>query len=478
MKEEVQQQNILTNNDNNIFYYLNNGQQDKCITLVKDNPDLINSTEDQYGLTILHLASQRKMFRLVKLILNLVYNDDDEIDNNNNNYKSQFDIDRVDLNQNTALHYACASSISEINPSSLTKANNNNNSNVPALGPKSITDHIPTVEDGADNYLVDDTKSNRFNIVKLLLERGSNPNLGNKQNYFPIHLACKEIDFYTVELLIDYDANAKQSHRKIIEVSNYSLQLRSLLPLSKYEEKRGNEKKEKLISKLENGTSVSNGPTCLHLCLSNLKKIKEITEKQYQERLKKQSPNNNNNKIISNEITPNIRIEKDHPLIKLIKLLCQKGCSPNQIDQVTGYNSFTHFICQWPTTNEDEYVKLVDTDIHEQLWESLVQEILLVFYHQYHLSLEKCSETSLDDQPGETPLGYCSMYSTRTLILRQILSSIQSVKQEVRDTIIEATNSRLQTPLFIAASIGNGSGVDELLEAGANPNHPDQFGNT
>ncbi|KAN0031721.1 hypothetical protein ACTFIV_005587 [Dictyostelium citrinum] len=523
----------------NIFKHLNKGEMDQCIELIEKDHSLVFSTEDHYGMTILHLASQKKMRRLVKRILDIV-SDDDLL-------STRFNIDTVDLNNNTALHYACTSSINDI--TTLTQQQQQQSID-------QITNNINNNNSDSDinsfMYLKE-KKSNRFSIVKLLLERGASSSIPNKMNLLPIHLACKEVDFKIVELLIenhnDYSVNMMEPQAKVLDSINFSLLFQSLQTssdkfLTNHEKERNEKKKDIILSKIDPTLKcIKNGPNCLHYSLSNLKRIKEVTLSLFLQFINNNNNNNNNNtsptsstssssssSSTSDSTSPQISqdlsmLERNHPLIKLIKLLLQKSCKPNHIDETTGKTPFHQFIEIFPTEENDliEFLKIDDQQVqqilkqqpqqstqrqnnnfiidnqHKEEFKNMISNLIYSItrlFQQYKYDFALSSRKSImesDKDIEETPLGQCCIYPTKKFILEQILNFFNNQQKQYinnnnnnnnnnqdlyNEKIINSINSRGQPALFIACSYGNIECVDLLLENGADPNIKDKYGST
>ncbi|KAF2078606.1 hypothetical protein CYY_000106 [Polysphondylium violaceum] len=437
---------IETQSNNTIIKAVGRGDQTDALKLLNDDNSLVfASSSDQYGTTILHLASQMKMYRLVKVLLNIIYDND----------QLEFDIDQKDINGNTALHYACSSSINELLNNS-SSSNNSNSNNIPIS---------PIVK--VNTEYLNDSKSTRAHIVTLLLERGATPDLLNNNNMSPMHLASKEIDFDTVQLLSSYNAKPTPHYKKI-DISSYSLKLQSLLPLTKYEESRLEEKKQSIHSKIDPATKGIKGPSCLHYSLSNLKLIKSISL---------DICNTATTAVQGKDI--DIKFEKQHPLLKLIKLFGDLLWNANEIDETTGRNAFSQFIHTWPCT-EEQVSELVESKEQEVMFSKLVFGIVRMLCQSDRFDLSRCNELSVfktDNDMAETPLGLCALYPAKILVLQQILNYLLTCTPvNVQHQVIESVNSKGQTALFLACSIGNHQAVNELLEAGANPNALDSFG--
>ncbi|KAK5582915.1 hypothetical protein RB653_004504 [Dictyostelium firmibasis] len=517
----------------NIFIHLNKGEMDECIELIEKDHSLVFSTEDHYGMTILHLASQKKMRRLVKRILDIV-SDDDLL-------STKFNIDTVDLNNNTALHYACTSSINDITTltqqqqqqqqqQSIEPINNNNNSS-----------------DINSFMYLKEKKSNRYSIVKLLLERGASSSISNKMNLLPIHLSCKEVDFKIVELLIDNHndrmVNMMEPQAKVLDSINFSLLFQSLQNssdkfLTNHEKERNEKKKDIILSKIDPTLKcIKNGPNCLHYSLSNLKRIKEVTLSLFLSFIttdnnspisscSSSSSSSSTSPTISTSNSPTqisqdlSMLERNHPLIKLIKLLLQKSCKPNHIDETTGKTPFHQFIEIFPTEENDliEFLKIDDQQVqqilqqrqpqlqsppqqnfiienhHREEFKNMISNLIysitrLFQQHKYDFTLSSQKSIMESDKDiEETPLGQCCIYPTKKFILEQILNFFKNQQQSNNNTnsnnnlynekIINSINSRGQPPLFIACSYGNIECVDLLLENGADPNIKDKYGST
>ncbi|EGC38183.1 hypothetical protein DICPUDRAFT_149165 [Dictyostelium purpureum] len=484
-----------------IFKHLNRGEMDQCIELIERDHSLVYSTEDHYGMTVLHLASSLKMRRLVKVILDIV-SDDDLLSRN-------FDINKQDNNGNTSLHYACASSISEITSP--------NPSQQQQISPTPI---VPEPSDINSFMYLKEKKSNRYSVVELLLERGASPTLANKTNMLPIHLACKEIDYKTVELLIenndDQDIKISEPHAKVLDAFNFSLLFQSLQPsiyLTKHEKERNEKKKDIILSKIDPSLKcVKQGPTCLHYSLSSLKKIKDLTISLFinnndslasstsslsssSSSSSHSSTSSPNTSKLHQQQSKDINIvERNHPLIKLIKLLLQKSCKPNHIDETTGKTAFQQFIHIFPSDENElnEFLNVPNADSENNFNEIFKEMIkVLIFsvtrlFHQYKYDFSLPSEKSImesDKDIEETPLGQCSMYTSKLMVLEQLLNFFNQTKiqgnessEENYQRVIDSLNNRNQPALFIACSYGNTKAVDLLLEAGSSPNMLDKFG--
>ncbi|EAL67981.1 hypothetical protein DDB_G0278759 [Dictyostelium discoideum AX4] len=512
----------------NIFKHLNKGEMDQCIELIEKDHSLVFSTEDHYGMTILHLASQKKMRRLVKRILDIV-SDDDLL-------STRFNIDTVDLNNNTALHYACTSSINDITTltqqqqqqqqqqQSVNQITNNNSSDINSF------------------MYLKEKKSNRFSIVKLLLERGASSSISNKMNLLPIHLACKEVDFKIVELLIenhnDYSVNMMEPQAKVLDSINFSLLFQSLQTssdkfLTNHEKERNEKKKEIILSKIDpNLKCIKNGPNCLHYSLSNLKRIKEVTLSLFLSFTNNSSSSppppptssSSSSSSSSDSTSPQISqdlsmLERNHPLIKLIKLLLQKSCKPNHIDETTGKSPFHQLIDIFPTEENDliEFFKIDDQQVqqilqqqpqqqpqqqrqnnnnnsnfiienhHKEEFKNMISNLIYSItrlFQQYKYDFTLSSRKSImesDKDIEETPLGQCCIYPTKKFILEQILNFFKNHNNNNNNNnekIINSINSHGQPALFIACSYGNVECVDLLLENGADPNIKDKYGST
>eukprot|EP01133_Synstelium_polycarpum_P006179 gene6179-7157_t len=407
--------------EHSIFSYVNMGNEERALRELEDDSTLLFATEDQYGLTVLHLASQRKMQRLVKRLIKVSQQFD------------SFDIDRRDLNGNTALHLACASAMSEL-----------------LFGQNSSTQATPDPCGNDDRAVV---ASDQLAIVDLLLERGACPDATNKLNYRPIHLASRAAQSAVVEKLVEYGVDVRAVHEKVLDVDHMSLQLQSLLPLTDYEERRKQERKDKILARLDDNRAIKNGPTCLHYALANLTNI--TSELRALQR--------------TSADPTLINWDRDCQYLALIKLLASKGCNPNAIDESTGRAPLSELIVAWPSSAED-LESLVSNGLAPFF--SLFLHKLLALLIRHGLNLSLCDARSLDGTvEGESALGHAAWSPARLLILREI---VHIARHDAG--VLEARNAKGQSPLFIACSMGNSPATTHLLEAGADPNTSDSFG--
>eukprot|EP01112_Ceratiomyxa_fruticulosa_P016635 TRINITY_DN5061_c0_g1_i1.p1 TRINITY_DN5061_c0_g1~~TRINITY_DN5061_c0_g1_i1.p1 ORF type:complete len:556 (-),score=120.37 TRINITY_DN5061_c0_g1_i1:213-1880(-) len=176
------------------FQALRENDTTRLHALITENPGLCSATEDSYGLTVLHFASQSGMVDIVKLILSL----------------NRDNIDVQDFSGNTPL-LLCSGGKSEA----------------------------------------------QIQTANVLIQGGANANIPNKETIHPLHLAAKNLVVPTLRSLLSKNANPIPLHTKISTISNYmnySLQLKSLHPLSKYDTNPMSSK-------------ITNGPTPLQYAL-------------------------------------------------------------------------------------------------------------------------------------------------------------------------------------------------------------------
>ncbi|GAM22416.1 hypothetical protein SAMD00019534_055910 [Acytostelium subglobosum LB1] len=434
-----------------IFSFINIGDSNKAIRLLEDDATLLFATEDHYGLTILHLAAQKRMATLIKHILKTSQAFD------------HFDIDKLDSNNNTALHYSCADSIAEISSSAATQMLMSQG----APSSPNAQQQVVVLSDDHDEQDYESRESRQLDIVKRLLDKGADPMAKNKLNLQPIHLATKSASYSVSALLVEYGADVKLPHEKLLDVDFMSLQLKSLLPLSSYEQRRSDERKQKIVERL-GGTRgvVKDGPTCLHYALGNvsalLRQIKELH-------------------------SMNVEAEslwgRDIPYVSLIQLLLSKGVNPNAIDIVTGHTPLSEFIHRFPDTMEllEQYGLSGGQQQQKLLRDHFIVVFrrilnLIVIDHSCDLSL--CDQPSMDGmESGDNVLTNSSSKPSKLLPLVCLLQTIKSLGSGT-DKVLEAKNSKGQTGLFVACSVGNIDAVGRLLEAGADANTSDTFGNT
>ena len=57
------------------------------------------------------------------------------------------------------------------------------------------------------NKIIESKKKNKHDVLKKILEMGSDPNIRDSNGWCPLHYACNYGDFESVKILLDYKAN-------------------------------------------------------------------------------------------------------------------------------------------------------------------------------------------------------------------------------------------------------------------------------
>ncbi|EGG16049.1 hypothetical protein DFA_09721 [Cavenderia fasciculata] len=525
-ERELMMSRANNNNNNssisdNIFNCINQNNEQQAITLLTNELSLLFATEDHYGLTILHLASQKRMVRLVESIVQLATQN-----NKNNDRFRSFDFNILDNNNNTPLHYCC-STINNGNSNNSNNSISTTNSNIlneTVRSSSSSSSSSSSIQSGfslnnpwnTSNQIgggyfesiekVDDCS---YDICKILLENGARYDSVNNVNFTPILLASKNGLLRVVRLLLDAGADASLIHKKVIDSNQFSLQLKSLLPLTKYESNRQEERKSLVINKLSTTnnnnnnekekkekrekknntntttttvTTIKNGPTCLHYLLSNVNLLLE--ELQF--------------KLLGQEK------EKDECLttvveqlvdsckwLGLVNLLLDSNTSVNSVDETTGRTAFSSFICNWTVQPiiADQDGNLLETTVSPRMLAclSLVVQRLITALSKHSFDFNQCDLNSIDSNiEGETPLIYTTQFTpsnntSKRLLFDELLYFFTKTKNEDENKssrMLESKNQKGQTALFVSSQLGNSYAMVRLLSAGSNVDESDTYGNT
>ncbi|CAB0030145.1 unnamed protein product [Trichogramma brassicae] len=326
--------------------------------------------------------------------------------------------------------------------------------------------------------------SDNKKAAELLLRRGANPNVANKEKSTPLHVVCQKKDDEEDLVKMLFELSHEKHHPLDFNAKNEIF----FSPLM-YALFNGHKKVAELLVTRCNSLSVidAEGSTPLHdickydfndqdlvICL-----FKIIIEQDRTIQIDTQDR--------FGITLLHLAFDSHHE--NLAALLLRNGANPN-IANASGETPL-HRICSrdydddvfdaakmlFDISDEKQKTILVDAQ-DKQGWTPLHSAVARMHARLIKLLLRRGANPNIANAKGETPLHHiCSRdYDDDVFDAAKMLFDISDEKQKT--ILVDAQDNRGWTPLHSAATMGHAHLIKLLLERGANPNSTNKDGET